>query len=145
MNAGTHLGEAKSALSSVEAFDLFDGPKTFETKDLRFEYRKNLFLNPSSIVTSSVWNIKKEDPATVKAVISDTLQRRKSTQPLEFPSCGSVFKNPPGKKAWEVIDALKLRGFQIGKAQFSEKHPNFIVNLKGAQASDVLALINLAQ
>ncbi|MGZ3698106.1 MAG: UDP-N-acetylmuramate dehydrogenase, partial [Bdellovibrionota bacterium] len=85
--------------------------------------------------------------AKVKAAIDETLARRKSTQPIDFPSCGSVFKNPkePGISAWQVIDRLGLRGHQLGKAQFAEKHSNFILNLGGALATDVRGLIELAK
>jgi UDP-N-acetylmuramate dehydrogenase len=80
-------------------------------------------------------------------MIDETLARRKATQPLDYPSCGSVFKNPKeaGLSAWQVIDRLGLRGHRIGDAQFAEKHSNFIVNLESARATDVRALIELAK
>jgi UDP-N-acetylmuramate dehydrogenase len=83
----------------------------------------------------------------VKAAIDELLVRRKSTQPVDLPSCGSVFKNPKahGISAWQVVDKLGLRGHRIGGAQFSEKHSNFIVNTGGAKAADVRGLIELAK
>ena len=86
-----------------------------------------------------------EDPARVKANIDDLYQRRKSTQPVDLPSCGSVFMNPKssGLHAWQVVEKLGLKGYRIGDAQVSEKHGNFIVNLGSAKASDVRALIRL--
>ena len=83
----------------------------------------------------------------MKKVIDETLERRKSTQPVDYPSCGSVFKNPreSGLRAWQVIDRLGLRGHRIGNAQFAEKHSNFIINLGGASAADVRGLIELAR
>ena len=115
--------------------------------ELKFQYRQNLFLPPGYVIWNADWRLEKTDPEKVRSLIDTTLQRRKSTQPIEYPSCGSVFKNPKssGMNAWQVIDQLALRGKQEGQAQFSEKHPNFIVNLGGAKASDVLALIRLAQ
>ncbi|MGK5081954.1 UDP-N-acetylmuramate dehydrogenase [Bdellovibrionota bacterium FG-1] len=150
MNAGTHLGEAKDRVRRVEAFVLGGGSLervVCEGEQLRFEYRRNLFLPEGSLVWSVDWEVSKDDPAAVKARIDETLARRKTSQPIELPSCGSVFKNPraSGLRAWEVIERLGLRGHQIGGAQFSEKHPNFIVNLGGATAADVGALIELAK
>jgi UDP-N-acetylmuramate dehydrogenase len=81
----------------------------------------------------------------VKAILDETLARRKATQPIDYPSCGSVFKNPEGHRAWQIIDQLGLRGHRIGDAQFSEKHSNFIINHGGAKAADVRALIELAR
>jgi UDP-N-acetylmuramate dehydrogenase len=145
MNAGTHLGEAKDSLIGVNVFNFKTGFKTLGIEQLHFEYRKNLFLNPDDMITESFWKVSPSDPEKVRSVIQDTLVRRKATQPLEYPSCGSVFKNPAGKKAWEILDALHLRGHQVGQAQFSEKHPNFIINLKGARATEVWSLIELAK
>lgn len=147
MNAGTHLGEAKDRIRSVETFDLSGdhGWRTFSGDTLKFEYRKNLFLPASTLIVEATWGIEKQDPISVKARIDETLIRRKQSQPLDYPSCGSVFKNPPGKRAWEVIESLQLRGHRIGNAQFSEKHPNFIVNLGGASSEDVYGLIQLAK
>lgn len=147
MNAGTHLGEAKDRIRSVETFDLLGerGWQKFEGDSLKFEYRKNLFLPASTLIFETIWEIEKQDPVAVKARIDETLVRRKQSQPLDYPSCGSVFKNPPEKRAWEIIESLKLRGHRIGNAQFSEKHPNFIVNLGGASSEDVYELIQLAK
>jgi UDP-N-acetylmuramate dehydrogenase len=152
MNAGTHLGEAKDRLTAVEFFPLLGAsagealePVRVERGELRFEYRKNLFLPRGALVWSAEWEIAPGDPAQVKGAIDETLARRKATQPLDSPSCGSVFKNPAGKRAWEVIDALGLRGHRIGDAQFAEKHGNFILNLGAARARDVSALIAVAK
>jgi len=148
MNAGTHLGEARDRILSVESFDLESlTTRTWSREEMSFEYRKNLFLPPHHIVLNVTWKVELADPATVKKTIDGTLERRKSTQPVDYPSCGSVFKNPyaSGMRAWEVMDRLGLRGHQIGKAQFAEKHSNFIINLGNARAEDVRALIELAK
>lgn len=150
MNAGTHLGEAKDRLRKVEVFPLLGGSGElieFGPDQLRFEYRKNLFLSEGALIWATEWEFHQEVPATVKAKIDETLVRRKATQPIDLPSCGSVFKNPreSGKSAWQVIDQLGLRGHRIGDAQFAEKHSNFILNLGSAKAEHVRALIELAQ
>ena len=165
MNAGTHLGETESRLSRIETFIGFaanssaeknnsatagsNAPETraYDRAEMKFEYRKNLFLPEHVIVLAAEWRITKEEPAVVKARIDDVLARRKATQPVDLPSCGSVFKNPreSGLSAWAVLDKLGLRGHRIGGAQVSEKHSNFIVNLGGATAADVRGLIDLAK
>jgi len=154
MNAGTHLGEAQGRLRKVEVFHLQKGSpekavrlQSFEGEQLKFQYRKNLFVPRGSVIWAAEWQVEQKDPIQVKSVIDETLLRRKATQPIDFPSCGSVFKNPKGsgKSAWQVIDLLGLRGFRIGDAQFSEKHSNFIINLGSAQSTDVRKLIELAK
>lgn len=148
MNAGTHLGESKDRLRKVQVFSFADsGVQEFSGPELKFEYRKNLFLPSPSIVLSAEWEIDRKSPSEVKEILDLTLARRKATQPIDFPSCGSVFKNPKehGISAWQVIDRLGLRGHRIGDAQFAEKHSNFIINLGQAKAADVKALIDLAK
>jgi len=152
MNAGTQLGEVKDNILRVETVPLLEASKpggtpiAFEGADLRFEYRRNLFLPEGQMIWAAEWRIASKAPAEVKLAIESALARRKATQPLDFPSCGSVFKNPgAGTSAWQVINQLGLRGHRVGNAQFSVKHSNFIVNLGGATAADVKALISLAQ
>lgn len=155
MNAGTHLGEAQSRIYRVEAFLLERNSQeqagssdlVFQKDQMKFQYRKSLFLPEGALIWRTEWEIEKSDPGRIKSIVDETLKRRKATQPVDYPSCGSVFKNPKsaGLHAWQVVDQLGLRGYQIGQAQFAEKHSNFIINLGGAKASDVLALIQLAQ
>ncbi len=146
MNAGTHLGESGARLDWVRAFELGSGSAhVYMGDELRFEYRRNLFLSESSIVTAAAFRVDAREPVAVKRAIDETLARRKATQPIDYPSCGSVFKNPPGHHAWQVVDKVGLRGHRIGDAQFAEKHSNFIINLGHARAADVRALIELAK
>ncbi len=85
------------------------------------------------------------DPAAIKAATAADLQQRRTTQPYHLPNCGSVFRNPSGHSAGQLIQAAGLKGYQIGNAQISTRHANFIVNLGGAKASEVLTLIRHAQ
>lgn len=144
MNAGTHLGETKDHLRRVEVFQMkgSSGLRDFKDGDLRFQYRKNLFLPEGAAIWSAEWELTPEEPAKVKTRIDELLSRRKATQPIDQPSCGSVFKNPGSDlRAWQVIDRLGLRGHRIGEAEFSRKHGNFILNLGKATAADVYGLI----
>jgi len=148
MNAGTHLGEAKDKILSVEAISLETGnEQEYFLEDLSFDYRSSFFLGSNSLVLGCTFKCELDSPKNVKEKIDNVLIRRKKTQPLEKSSCGSVFKNPysHGMRSWEVIDELGLRGYQIGGAQISEKHPNFILNVQRARASDVKALIDLVK
>ncbi len=150
MNGGTHLGEAADLILEVRTLDLArpEAPIRVRPKDeLKFSYRKNHFLGPQEIVIDSLWKFTRGDPADIRMKMDSLYCRRRETQPLEFPSCGSVFKNPKesGLRAWEVVEKLGLRGHQIGKAQIAEKHPNWILNLGGARATDVIALIELVK
>jgi len=128
MNAGTHLGESKEALIEVEYIDLQDKENIIYKVKISsdsFSYRKNHFLPKGAIVWSTCWKIKMDQPLSVKTKVKELLSRRKSIQPVNFPSCGSVFKNPKGHNlsAWQVIDKLGLRGYTVGGACFSSKHP----------------------
>ncbi|MGK5089036.1 UDP-N-acetylmuramate dehydrogenase [Bdellovibrionota bacterium FG-2] len=153
MNAGTNLGEAKDILRRIELFSLTNPSEhllSIQTKSTDFAYRRNLLIQPGNLLWAAEWEISKRDPAEVSRGIESILERRKSSQPLNFPSCGSVFKNPKTADgatllAWQLIEKLGLRGHTIGKAQFAEKHCNFVINLGGATAADVVALIGLAK
>lgn len=154
MNAGTHLGETMDALRAIEVFPLSrrgtDPDSDFiryEGKSLKYSYRKNHFIQDEMVVWAAEWEVNPKDPSAIKKTIEETLKRRKDSQPVDLPCCGSVFKNPKsfGLSAWQVIDRLGLRGYRIGDAQFSEKHANFILNLGQARAQDVRELIEMAK
>lgn len=143
MNAGTHLGETRDRVVEVRWCDAAGQVHVTRGAALRFGYRKNLFLTEGACVLSALWRVDSADPAQVAREIGAVLERRKQTQPVDLPNCGSVFMNPPGHKAWEVIEKLGLRGERRGGAQISEKHANFIVNHGDAKAADVVALMDL--
>jgi len=150
MNGGTHLGESSDRVLEVRSFDFSKPGEPIRVRrggELSFSYRKNSFLSPHEIVIDSLWKLERGDPSTIREKLDTLYRRRKETQPLDFPSCGSVFKNPrdSGLRAWEVVEKLGLRGHRIGNARISEKHPNWILNLGGARANDVIALIELVK
>ncbi len=149
MNAGTHLAETKDLLEAVTSYSLkphFEENNRLKS-ELDFAYRRGPYLRWDEIIYSGQFHYRPEDPVLVKKKIQEMLERRKSSQPVDLPSCGSVFKNPlsSGLKSWQVIEKLSLRGFRMGNAMFSDKHANFIVNLGGASSQDVQGLIELAK
>jgi UDP-N-acetylmuramate dehydrogenase len=106
---------------------------------VKFEYRSASFVMPMAL-TEATFALEPGDPDRMDEVMRAALDRR-AGQPLDVPSAGCVFKNPAGDAAARLIDGAKLKGVQVGGAKVSERHANFIVNVEGARASDVLRLI----
>ena len=118
--------------------------KPFELKarELDFAYRHSRLQAEAWIVLAATFQLEAgHDPAAITSRTSANLHSRTSTQPYQQPSCGSVFRNPEPQKAGQLIEALGLKGLQIGDAQVSSIHANFIVNIGQASASDIDALI----
>ena len=139
MNAGAHGGETWERVESVRTIDRSGVINERAPGEYTVGYR-------SVTGPSNEWFIEatfRFDPHVTpsKDVMTDMLERRKRTQPLGLPSCGSVFRNPPGDHAARLIEAAGLKGFSIGGAEVSEKHANFIINTGDATATDVEELI----
>lgn len=147
MNAGTHLGEVQDILFHLTTLRLSDlSEKTYKRSQMKFSYRRQHFLAQDEIIYEASFSVQKEEPASIQKKIQELLEQRKAKQPIEKPSCGSVFKNPDpanGLFAWKLIDEAGLRGLRIGSAQVSPVHTNFIVNCGGARAADVVELIQV--
>jgi len=118
--------------------------KNFSKKECKFGYRESIFKkNKNLVILSAILQLKKEKKEKIKKKIKEYLNYRKKTQPLNFPSIGSVFKNPLSFSAGDLIERTGLKGKRIGKIRISEKHANFIVNLGGGKAKEAVRLINL--
>lgn len=153
MNAGVSTDvepkEFVSLVDWVEVVRLNTQKSNFEVikidkQNLKWSYRKSEGWQPGIIVRVGLsWSNNPDDSVLIKVREGNT--RRKSTQPLNLPSCGSVFKNPEGDKAGRLIEQSGLKGFRIGDAQVSEKHANFIVNLGEASSKDIDDVIKHVQ
>jgi len=145
MNAGTREREMKDVVTSVELFDPAEGRAVTRARaELRFHYRSTE-LPPGGVVLAAAFATQADEPEAVRERHKRLLAERRATQPVDQPSCGSVFVNPPGDFAGRLIEAAGLKGTQIGGAMISPLHANFIVNTGGARAADVLALIERAR
>jgi len=144
-NAGAFKKSMKDLIKEVEVFDTKDEKiKIFKNKDCKFGYRDSIFKKKKNlIILSASLQLKKGKKMKIKEKIKRYLNYRKETQPLNFPSAGSIFKNPKNFYAGFLIEKCGLKGKRIGNAKISEKHANFIVNLGNGKAKDVKKLIKL--
>jgi UDP-N-acetylmuramate dehydrogenase len=142
-NAGAFGGEVKDRLTSLEAIDPQGDQHTLTAGDCAFAYRQSAFQTSKTgwVIVSATFRTDTDSPQAVRTRLLEVQKHRRATQPIEQRSLGSTFKNPPGESAGRLIDASGLKGKRIGDAQISPKHANFIVNLGGARADDVLALM----
>lgn len=142
-----NAGAYKSSMSNIiKDVTLLDNNEviTLNNKELEFNYRDSLLKHRKDLIVLSC-NIKLEkgNLEEIKKTIEERTLKRIETQPLDYPSCGSVFRNPEGLSTGKLIDDLGLKGYQIGGAKISEKHANFIINNNNATSEDIIKLIEL--
>ena len=136
MNGGAYGGETKDVLLEAHGIDRRGRKVVLSNKDMRYGYRH--CGAPEDIVfTAALLQGEKADPAEIAAAMEEITSRREATQPVRTRTGGSTFKNPPGAKAWQLIDRAGLRGFAIGAAKVSDLHCNFLVNEGGATAAQL--------
>lgn len=143
MNAGTRIGEMKDVVRRVELATA-DGAGFVDAAALGFAYR-TCRLPPGAVATRVEFALRAGDVAASERTMQEDRERRRRSQPLDRPNFGSTFRNPPGDFAGRLVEAVGLKGHRIGGAAWSDVHANFVVNLGGASARDVLALVNLAR
>ena len=144
MNAGAFGTEIEEFVESVDVITQGGKIKTLSHKECAFQYRKSIHLQ-DKIILGATMLFSSSDKEKMKANSDDIISRRKSRQPLDYPSCGSVFKRPPGNYAGTLIEKSGLKGFRIGGAELSEKHANFILNKNQAKAQDIYDIIKHVQ
>ena len=146
MNAGAYGGEMKQVIRSVSVLFPEEGVKILSGEEMAFGYRHSLLAErPEAVVLHAVFALTPGDPAAIREQMRELMGRRKSSQPLEWPSAGSTFKRPEGYFAGTLIDQCGLKGLTVGGAQVSEKHAGFVINRGGATCADVRELIRQVQ
>ena len=139
MNAGAHGGEIKDALIEARGVDRAGARRAFSHADMGFSYRHS--SAPEDVVfTAAVFQGRPGEPAAIEAEMERITRAREASQPIREKTGGSTFKNPPGLKAWELIDKAGCRGLRLGDAEVSTMHCNFLINRGQATAADLEAL-----
>ena len=137
MNAGAYGGEICQVCESVEVMDMDGNISTKACNCMEFSYRHSILEEQDGIVLRAVFNLTPAPKEEIREKMTDLMNRRKTSQPLELPSAGSAFKRPVGGYAAAMIDQAGLKGFSVGGAGVSTKHAGFVVNNGGATAHDV--------
>jgi UDP-N-acetylmuramate dehydrogenase len=139
MNAGAHGGETREVLIEAEGVDRSGRGRVFTNVDMGFSYRHS--AAPGDVVfTRALFQGRKGDPEAITAEMERITRTREAAQPIREKTGGSTFKNPPGAKAWQLIDKAGCRGMTVGDAQVSPMHCNFLINRGGASAADIESL-----
>ena len=139
MNGGAYGREVKDALLEARAVDRAGKVHRLSNADMGFSYR-HCGVSDDYVFTQALFRAERGDPAAIAAEMEKITEAREATQPVRSRTGGSTFKNPPGQKAWQLIEAAGCRGLRIGDAQVSELHTNFLINLGNATAAEIEAL-----
>ena len=136
MNGGAYGGEIKDVLVAARGVDRSGRTRFFNNAEMHYRYR-DCGVPQDVIFTEALFEGTAGDPAAIAAEMDRITESRETTQPIKSRTGGSTFKNPPGHKAWRLIDAAGCRGLTVGAAQVSELHCNFLINRGGASAADI--------
>lgn len=146
MNAGAHHSSISEILVNATVLRPDGTMHVLAPEDLQYSYRTSALQGSSSYVAYATLQMQPGfEPTAVNALTANHKRQRQTTQPYDFPSCGSVFRNPGAYKAGWLIEQVGLKGHQIGGAQVAQRHANFILNCGGATASDIFELIRHVQ
>lgn len=145
MNAGAYGGEMQQVVTNVTAMDRKGHVLELPAEELGLSYRHSRFMEEDLVILSATVRLQKGEREEIRAKMAELMTRRRTSQPLEYPSAGSTFKRPVGGYAAALIEASGLKGFRVGDAQVSEKHAGFVVNRGRATSHDVLELMKQVQ
>ena len=141
MNAGAYGGEICQVCTQVCVMDMDGNQKLLSNAEMGFSYRNSRIQQGNAIVLFADFQLQPQPEVAIREKMQELMAKRRASQPLEHPSAGSAFKRPATGYAAALIDQTGLKGFRIGDAAVSEKHAGFVVNLGGATANDVRALL----
>jgi UDP-N-acetylmuramate dehydrogenase len=139
MNGGAYGRETKDALIEARGVDRRGHVRVHSNADMQYSYR-HCGVGDDVIFTQALFQGETGDPAAISAEMNRITEAREATQPIKSRTGGSTFKNPPGHKAWQLIDAAGCRGLVVGDAQVSQLHCNFLINRGSATAADIETL-----
>ena len=145
MNAGAYEGEITDINVKIEAINREGQFLTYTNEDAEFAYRHSIFQENDNIILGVSFELQLGDQEAIKEKMDHLTELRESKQPLEYPSCGSVFKRPVGYYTGKLIQDAGLQGHRIGGAEISRKHAGFIINVGGATATDYVEMIEYIQ
>lgn len=145
MNAGAYGGEIKDVITKCDYIAPDGVSGQLSKEDMLLGYRTSVFNKNNCVISGAYFKLNKDSQDAIKERMNDFLARRKSKQPLEYPSAGSTFKRPEGYFAGALIEQSGLKGFSVGGAQVSEKHAGFVINKGDATARDVMSLVEYIQ
>jgi len=145
MNAGAYGGEVKDKLKKVELIDENFEIIEMDADDLKLSYRTSIFSHSEKYVTKAYFELENGDIEEARALLADLMFRRKSKQPLNYPSAGSTFKRPVGHYAGALIEKMGFKAYTVGGASVSELHAGFVINSDGATSRDIYTLIGEIQ
>ena len=143
MNAGAYGGEIKDVIVGCEYITADGEIKEMSSDEMDLSYRHSIFSENGGIITKVRLRGRLDNKEVIRELMDELMDRRRTKQPLEFPSAGSVFKRPEGYFAAALIEECGLKGESVGGAQVSEKHSGFIINTGNATASDVKQLVEI--
>ena len=143
MNAGAYGGEISKRFVNGRFLDKNGEIITLSLDEMDFGYRKSRLASEELIMLSATLKAERGNKEEIRIIMDALMTKRKTTQPLEYPSCGSAFKRPEGHFAGALIEQCGLKGLSVGGAQVSEKHAGFIINYNNATSTDVTDLLRL--
>ena len=141
MNAGAYGGEISQVCKQVAVMDMEGEISVFSAEEMDFSYRHSRLKYQPGIAIYADFSLTPAPTEQIRETMRTLMDKRKTSQPLEYPSAGSAFKRPVGGYAAALIDQCGLKGYQVGGAAVSTKHAGFVINLGGATAADVKQLL----
>lgn len=141
MNAGAYGGEVKDVITAVDVLTREGELRQYQQEDLNFAYRTSVFQENGDIILGAYFRLAIGDSDNIETKMADLTEQRQAKQPLDYPSCGSVFKRPEGYFAGKLIQDAGLQGHRIGGVEVSKKHAGFMVNIDHGTATDYVQLI----